>query len=303
MSPRRSASTGTSRSSRPASDCEASRAPGVVGERRVVALEQRDREPRLLARVVGRPTAAYSSASSSWNQPSGALSARAHATACSSSGIASSARPSARSVFPTRVARDLDRRRRSRDRARARRERALECVERGLELAGLVVLPAEVVEQRSQPVRGTVVQLGELEATAGPADDVVSVGGDERDHVRRVGCDEVLPLLERPRESRLEQRTGSAGIAVRPAKAPAFEVETSADDGCATLDRRRLVEQGISRGEVASEARDARELRQDLGAARSRRFLARAARAGAFPWRRGRRSPRVAATGRPRAEP
>ena len=71
-------------------------------ERRVVALEERDREPRLLARVVrrGRPRRTPRRA------PRG-TSRRAHprasaqATACSRSGIASSARPSARSVFPT----------------------------------------------------------------------------------------------------------------------------------------------------------------------------------------------------------
>ena len=48
-----------------------------------------------------RPIAAYSSASSSWNQPSGEPVSIAHVVACSRSGTASAGRPSARRVLPT----------------------------------------------------------------------------------------------------------------------------------------------------------------------------------------------------------
>ena len=96
--------------------------------------------------------------------------------------------------LPDRVTRDLDGRRVRRI-ALPRSERAFEGVERELELAGLVVLPAEVVEERPEPVRGVVVELGEPDSSLRPVDDVVTVRGDERDHVRCVGGDEVLTRL------------------------------------------------------------------------------------------------------------
>ncbi len=76
--------------------------------------------------------------------------------------------------LPDRVARDLDGRGVRRI-AFARSQRTFEGVERRLEIAGLVVLPPEVVEERPEPVRRVVVELGELDSSLRPVEDVVTV--------------------------------------------------------------------------------------------------------------------------------
>ena len=76
--------------------------------------------------------------------------------------------------------------------ALARGECPLERGERLLVLARVEVLPAEVVQQRAEPVGGGLGGLGELDAPLRPGDEAVAIGRGERAHVRRVGGEPVL---------------------------------------------------------------------------------------------------------------
>ncbi len=195
------------------------RPPVVVCERRVVTLEERHRERRLLARVavatdrgvlLGQLLVEPAVRRTLGFRPGdGLLEERDR--------LVGAAEPP--EGLADRVARDLDRAG-VRGIALARPERALERVERGLEIAGLVVLPAEVVEERPEPVRGVVVELGELDSSLRPVEEVVAIRGDERDHVCRVGRDEVLTRLERKCERGLEERPSRQRIAAERRSRP-----------------------------------------------------------------------------------
>ncbi len=110
------------------------------------------------------------------------------------------------------------------------------------------------------------MELGEPDTSLRPVEEVVPVARGERDHVCRVGRDEVLMLLERQRVRRLEERPGRCRVAARSADASALEVDTRGDDPRVATEGSGLVQQGVSRLEVAAQAADARELREDLGA-------------------------------------
>jgi hypothetical protein len=95
-----------------------------------------------------------------------------------------------------------------------RLEGSLEHRERRFVVAGLEVVPAEVVLERPRPVRGVGLGLGEREPALGPLDHPVRVG--DRDHVGRVAGKEVELRVECVLERRLEQRHRHGSLAARP---------------------------------------------------------------------------------------
>ena len=90
-----------------------------------------------------------------------------------------------------RVPRDLDGRRVRRV-ALSRTQRPLEGIEGECVVGCFVVLPAEVVEQRPEPVGGAFALLREVDSSLRPGDEALAIGCGERGHVRGVGGDEVL---------------------------------------------------------------------------------------------------------------
>ena len=175
-------------------------------------------------------------------------------------------RPSARSVLPTAY-RAISIAGALLGLALARPQRALERIERELEVAGFVVLPAEVVEERPEPVRGVVVQLGELDPSLRPVDEAVAVAlRRARPCARRRRRRSAARASSAQREGGLEERTRRLRIAARAAQAAALEIDRVRDRG---LSPPRLVasSRSVARLEVAAEPAHARELRHDLCAA------------------------------------
>ena len=201
------------------------------------------------------------------------------------------------------VARDLDRPGLVRL-ALARAECALERVERGLVVAGLVVLPAEVVEERAEPStrRASCVSASSIPRLVQSTKPSRS-GADERDHVRRVGCDEVL--LGREGAARRPTRRADAPLRDRRSSAGAVR----ARGRCAPWRRRsrprerlRLVDERVARGRTRrADPRRGRAASAPRRDPSSDRLARRAARGAASRCRRGRRSPTAAGGGRPRS--
>ena len=151
-------------------------------------------------------------------------------------------------------------------------ERALERVERLLVLAGVEELPAEVVQQRAEPVRRGLRGLGELDAAVRPGDEPRAVRRRERAHVRRVAGKPVLPGLACCRERGLEERYSRVLVPARAAQSAALEVDADADARNVLHD---LVEEPVAFLEAVAQAFHARQLRQRLGAKRTEALLGR----------------------------
>ena len=170
--------------------------------------------------------------------------------------------------MPTRVARDRDLRGLVRL-ALPHHERSLEGVERVRVLAGVEVLPAEVVEERPGPVGGRLGGLRELDPAPRPREHPVPVARRERAHVRCVAREPVLAGLLRSGEGRLEERQRGGLVAARAAEATALQVDADPRPGTGVALRRRLVEEAIARVEALAQPLDARQLRERLGAKRA----------------------------------
>ena len=245
---------------------EAVRALGILGERWIGSFEEWEREPRLLARVV---------VASDGRVLLGELFVQPAVRCIPPRGRADRVleerdrfRRSAEGTegLSDRVARYLDRCGMFRL-TLARVQRLLESVERGLQLAGLVVLPAEVVEEWPEPVRGGLAFLSQLDPPFRPGDQAVAIGSCERGHVRCVRGDEVLPRSERSREGRLEVWQRRATLV--PARAPpstALELDSSERNLTVTRKGDRLVDRGVAGCKFSPKSRDAGELRENLSA-------------------------------------
>jgi hypothetical protein len=155
-------------------------------------------------------------------------------------------------------------------------EGALERDERSRGLLRLEVLPAEVVEQRPEPVASRRLCLGDLDPTLGPSDEAGPVRGCERGHVSRVDGKEVRAGFRRPRKCRLEEREGGLGVAVGSAKAAALEIDPYARPGSVPSELPSVREEALPLLEAAAEPFDAGELAENLGARRVVRLLGEA---------------------------
>src|SRR5439155_94689 len=149
----------------------------------------------------------------------------------------------------------------------ARLESAPKGRERGLVLAAAVVLPAEVVLERAEPVAhlGVVGFPRELHCAPSPADDRVVIGRGERRHVRGVDGDEGFACGERDLECPLEERQGSTRIARRPQQSAPLERDPRGEGRTLVPPLLRLGEEPLAGREVAAQPFDPRELRQHLG--------------------------------------
>ena len=305
-SPRRAASTGTSRSSARATRSSAdrrARAGHVVRERRVAGLEERNREPRVLPRLVHAARRRHSPprAPRGTSRP-GASRLVAQATASSRSGIASSARPRPRSVLPTayRASASPSPFAGSRSRARSARSNASRAAER---VPGLVVLPAPRL-LRSGPVQYAAASC----ASASSIPRRVQPTNPSRSAATRAtmcaasAAMKYCPAASAPRVGRLEERTGRVFVATRPPQPSALEVDASARDLVGLGERDGLVDERVAAVEVPRGG--LRPARAASGLRRARRPTSRlrAADGGASPSRRGRRSPTTVGAGRPRPE-
>ena len=143
-------------------------------------------------------------------------------------------------------------------------ERTLERGQRFRVLAGLVVLPAEVVQQRPEPVPRVVARLRERDAALRPRHVLVPAWGGERRHVRRVARQEAVARLERERVRRLEERERTLGVPARAVQPAPLEVDPHPRPELTGGLGLRLLDEPLPRLEVATESLDARELRQDL---------------------------------------
>jgi hypothetical protein len=145
-------------------------------------------------------------------------------------------------------------------------QRLLERGQRRLVLAGLGVLPAEIVEQRPEPVRDLRVlrRLREVDASRRPRAEALAVGGGERRHVRGVGGQRELVSLERGGEGRFEERTRGVRVAARAQHPPTLEGNPRPGGGARSGELLRLVDEAAAVLEASAEPFDPRELRQDL---------------------------------------
>src|SRR5262249_33522144 len=144
--------------------------------------------------------------------------------------------------------------------------RTAERRERGLVLARLVLVPAQVVEERSEPVGGRLVLVRDLDPPRRPLREAGAVGRGEGDHVRRVRGDEVAAVLERGRERGLEERPSLARVPARTEETPSLEVDPRLGDGAVPGERLRLADQLLALVEPVAETLDPRQLRQHLRA-------------------------------------
>src|SRR5579871_5764774 len=105
--------------------------------------------------------------------------------------------------------------------ALARGEGELERVECAFVVAGVVTRPADVVVQRPEPVADTGIRrrARDLDPARGPRLGVL----DEREHVRRVGGENVLPALPGELERATELRETEPVPAGRPLAPATFE--------------------------------------------------------------------------------
>ena len=130
-------------------------------------------------------------------------------------------------------------------------EGTLESVERKVELPGLVVLPAEVVEQRPEPVRRVCLLFGERDSALRPRDEAVAIRSGQSGHVRGVRRDEPRLGFERLRERGLEQRESRLGVAARTPQAAALEVDAGGRDSTCARERVRFHDEPLAGFEVA----------------------------------------------------
>ena len=108
------------------------------------------------------------------------------------------------------------------------------------------------------------MELGERNSSLRPVDDVGTVRGNERDHVRCVGGDEVLTRLQRERERGLEERTSRDRISAGATEPTSLEVDPRRDGRVRAGKARRLVEKRFSCAEVTAQAAHASELRENF---------------------------------------
>src|SRR5262249_36844972 len=113
-------------------------------------------------------------------------------------------------------------------------EGATEAVERRVVLSHLVLLPAEVVEERASPVRRALVLLGEIDPARRPLDEAVAVGRDERGHVSGVRGDEPALVGDCGRERRLEEWARLVGCSAGSEETPALEIDACTRHGAVT---------------------------------------------------------------------
>ena len=144
-------------------------------------------------------------------------------------------------------------------------ERALECVERELVFAGVVVLPAEVVEQRAGPVRGGLVLFAELDPALVQSTKPSRSGATSAAMCAASAAMKYSSAAERRFERRLEERTSGFLVAARASQPSALEVDASAS---VRARRRRALRP----------RRGARRLRRTRRAARRRARAASAPR-------------------------
>ena len=94
--------------------------------------------------------------------------------------------------------------------------------------------------------------LGELDSAHRPVGEHLTVGCDQRDHVRRVGCDERLTGLVGQRECRLEEGTRRSRIAARAAQPSPLEVDAGGGHTAAAIQVGRVVEKRVALVELSA---------------------------------------------------
>src|SRR4051795_3701106 len=139
-------------------------------------------------------------------------------------------------------------------------------------VAGVVVRPTQVVEQRPGPICRLGSTFAELQPALRPLFGRFDVVDGDRAHMERVTGEEVLTVVQGTGEGRLEERKRRGRIAARTQLSTALEVDPHLCNPARSRERLGFLEQALTWVEVVAQAFHARELRQNLRAALVRRF-------------------------------